>query len=48
MKKLRRYLLCLMLSCWAAAGLLPGFRSLANQPAYTCEENPLKDVGETN
>ena len=43
MKKLRRIFLCMMLSCWVAAGILPFFRPLMTPPVSHCEENPCKN-----
>ena len=48
MKKLRRTFLCMILSCWAAAGIIPCFASIMSAPIPYCEENPCKGARETN
>lgn len=50
MKKLHRFIFCLMLSCQAVAGLLPVFRMQLNTkpPIYVQEECPCDDVRKTN
>jgi len=50
MKKLRRILFCLMLSCQVAANLFPVFRMHLNAkpPIYVQEESPLDDIRKTN
>jgi len=50
MKKLRRILFYLMLSCQMAAGLFPVFRMHLNAkpPIYVQEENPCKNSREAD
>ena len=48
MKKLRRTFLCMMFSCYAAAGVLSFFGPMTKAPIPYCEENPCKDVRTEN
>ena len=50
MKKLRHFIFCLLLSCQAAAGLLPVFRIPLDEkpPIQVQEENPCKDTREAD
>ena len=48
MKTLRRTLLCMMFSCWTAAGILSCFGPMMKAPIPYCEENPCKDIRKEN
>lgn len=48
MKKLRRYIFCLMFSFLAAAGLFPFFRPASRPPIYVSKEVPCDDIRKTN